>query len=158
LELLFPKQVREVTQALLTEIGEEYQRSLETFRQVLPEYYYHSTVVGRVCCDVALQLHLPSDEVGDVTLAGYFHDIGKLKIPIAVVNKDDTLSSKEIREMCKHVRESVILAPPIPRVRAIIGSHHEWQIGGYPRSNPKWTVLPKRSATNHPKPASYRKS
>jgi putative two-component system response regulator len=69
-------------------------------------------------------------------LAGNLHDVGKIGVPDAVLNKPARLDPEEVRLVQEHAGTgSRILSPLIddPMVIAVVRSHHErWDGGGYP--------------------------
>jgi HD-GYP domain-containing protein (c-di-GMP phosphodiesterase class II) len=76
------------------------------------------------------------DPLRDITFAALLHDIGKLEIPIAIVNKSDGKYTKDEVEIMKtHSRQGFDLTKPCyPEAALIMVAHHEFQDGGYPRS------------------------
>ena len=83
-------------------------------------------------------LQFPKDRLEVLGLAGMLLDVGKTKLPDAILKKQDMLSPDEYESVKAHVLQSVELvraAPDLPKgVDAIILEHHERQDGsGYPR-------------------------
>ena len=80
--------------------------------------------------------------LGDVELdrlqwAGLLHDVGKLLIPDAILNKPGRLTAAEYEEVCKHPDYGRgMVAPLIPwlgeSARAVWEHHERWDGGGYP--------------------------
>lgn len=71
-------------------------------------------------------------------VAGFLHDVGKLRIPSAVINKPGRLTDEEYRVVQRHVLESVNIILELwpdapPRVVEGVVTHHERLDGrGYP--------------------------
>jgi putative nucleotidyltransferase with HDIG domain len=96
----------------------------------------HVVRTARLAVLVASELHLAPLEVRNVGLGAILHDIGKLEIDDAILQKPDRLSDDEFDAMKAHtvtgdrmVRASTVLDPAAPFVRG----HHERVDGrGYP--------------------------
>jgi putative nucleotidyltransferase with HDIG domain len=97
----------------------------------------HSRRVGEQAASVAEEMGLDVDVVESVRLAGRLHDIGKIGIREAILNKPDALTEEEYAHVQEHVRIGMeILAPlgHIPETLEFIHDHHERNDGsGYPR-------------------------
>ena len=97
----------------------------------------HSRRVADQAASMAEELGLDADLVENVRLAGRLHDIGKIGIREAVLNKPGPLSEEEFTHVKDHVRIGMeILAPlkHIPLVLQYVQDHHEHYDGtGYPR-------------------------
>lgn len=83
-------------------------------------------------------LHLGYEVSRQVAIGALLHDIGKMRIPLEVLNKPGRLTESEFEEMKNHVvygealLENVQWVPPIARL--VVGQHHERYDGsGYPR-------------------------
>jgi HD-GYP domain-containing protein (c-di-GMP phosphodiesterase class II) len=82
-------------------------------------------------------LQFPKDRLEVLGLAGMLLDVGKTKLPDAILRKNDMLSPDEYEHVKAHVKHSVELvksAKGIPHgVEEIVLTHHERQDGsGYP--------------------------
>lgn len=82
-------------------------------------------------------LQYPKDRLEVLGLAGMLLDVGKVKLPDAILRKNDILSPEEYQEVKAHVLHSVELvraARGLPdSVADIVLTHHERQDGsGYP--------------------------
>ena len=97
----------------------------------------HSQRVAELAASVAEALGLSEDVVEQVRLAGTLHDIGKIGIREAVLDKPAPLTPEEYAHVKDHVRIGLdILAPmaDLGPVLAFIADHHERPDGsGYPR-------------------------
>jgi diguanylate cyclase (GGDEF)-like protein len=92
-------------------------------------------VAGLAVC-VARHLGLSDEQVAHVRAAAELHDVGKLAVPDAILDKPGPLNDEEWAFMHRHtiVGERILLAAPAlaevaPLVRA---SHERWDGGGYP--------------------------
>jgi HD-GYP domain-containing protein (c-di-GMP phosphodiesterase class II) len=72
------------------------------------------------------------------------HDIGKLAVPMEILNKPGALTGEEYDLVKTHTVAGASLLPPSrvsPLVRAVVRSHHErWDGGGYPDGKAGATV------------------
>ena len=102
--------------------------------------YRHCIAVAIWCSVIGRQIGLPKKELALLSMGGMLLDIGKLKIPGAVLNKKKQLSEREFSLVKKHVDLSLKMAADSSRqipqaVMDMIASHHERFNGsGYPQS------------------------
>jgi HD-GYP domain-containing protein (c-di-GMP phosphodiesterase class II) len=98
----------------------------------------HSERVAAFAVRLARQLGLSDDARSTVELSALLHDVGKIGVPDAILNKPGKLTETEFAEMRRHpVHGAAILANiQSPRVREILPGvkyHHErWDGSGYP--------------------------
>lgn len=96
----------------------------------------HSARVAELSAIVAAELELPDDEIEAIRTAGRLHDIGKIGIREAILNKRGPLTDDEYGHVKEHVLIGTqILAPlnHLSRAIAIVRNHHErWDGSGYP--------------------------
>jgi hypothetical protein len=83
------------------------------------------------------ELGLTDVELDQLQWAGLLHDIGKLLIPDAILNKPGKLTAAEYEEVCLHPqygRDMVeLLIPWLGESARAVWEHHErWEGGGYP--------------------------
>src|SRR5262249_15619777 len=62
----------------------------------------HSERVARISVVIGQQMKLSQSVVGDLYLAGYLHDIGKIAVPDVVLMKPDRLNNEEYEEVKQH--------------------------------------------------------
>ncbi len=96
----------------------------------------HSLNVAILLANFANHVELNEDEVQELALSGFLHDIGKIKIPDTILHKPGKLTDQEMNIMRDHVYFGVKvlkeLGLPESMVRTI-GEHHERLDGyGYP--------------------------
>ena len=96
----------------------------------------HSKWVVAFASSVARNLGLDQDSVRDVEQVALLHDIGKVGIPDAILQKQGPLDAQEWQLMRQHpvVGERIIAGTPglshlAPAMRA---EHERWDGGGYP--------------------------
>lgn len=98
---------------------------------------HHSKRVSEICRSIAAALGLPKNDVEQMAIAGLMHDIGKIGIPDAVLNKPGGLSAEEWDELKRHseigyrILSSVV---EFSEIAEFVLSHHErWDGNGYPQ-------------------------
>jgi diguanylate cyclase (GGDEF)-like protein/putative nucleotidyltransferase with HDIG domain len=97
----------------------------------------HSQKVSAYAVMIAQALSLSPSDVEEIRLAGLLHDIGKVGIPEAILNKSGPLDACEWETMKTHTDLGArILEPlrPMVRIREMVRHHHEFYDGsGYPK-------------------------
>ncbi|WP_281061186.1 HD-GYP domain-containing protein [Sphingobium sp. Sx8-8] len=135
-----------VTPDVLT-LVDDISRSLERSRSTLlnmarlknkDEYtYLHSVAVCALMVNFARQLGMDEDRVRDLGISGLMHDVGKMAVPLDILNKagrlsddefalvkDHTLSGRTLLEQCEGMPQTAI---------DVALHHHERMDGtGYP--------------------------
>lgn len=80
---------------------------------------------------------LPATEVARIALGGFLHDLGKIAVPDAILNKPDKLTVEEYEIIKTHpdVGSRLLADHPLAELaRAAVLSHHEMPNGrGYPQ-------------------------
>ncbi len=96
----------------------------------------HSEGVARLVRFLGESFGLDADTCGKLEVAGYLHDIGKLRIPDSLLEKPGPLSDDERRLMASHAYETYRILAQIPGFEDIsrwAAYHHEIPDGeGYP--------------------------
>lgn len=99
--------------------------------------YAHSKNVARYAATLAVAAGLNDDQVRTIYLGGLLHDIGKIAIPEAILNKTGSLSDEEYTIMKDHVNNSIAMMRHLPEmdylIPAVLGHHERWNGAGYPR-------------------------
>lgn len=99
--------------------------------------YLHSVAVCALMTNFARHLGLEEDEVDDLGIAGLLHDVGKVAVADAVLNKPGRLSQAEMRSVRSHpVAGHALLAasPGVPEAALELCLRHHEKIdgSGYP--------------------------
>ncbi|HBC22797.1 MAG TPA: phosphodiesterase [Pseudomonas sp.] len=100
--------------------------------------YMHSVAVCALMVALARQLDLPENQVHEAGMAGLLHDIGKMAMPLDVLNKPGKLSDDEYAIMRSHPERghAMLLAAQTAVSDAVLDvclHHHEKVDGtGYP--------------------------
>ena len=96
----------------------------------------HSTRVAEYARQIAINAGKTPRECGEIYFAGLLHDVGKIGIPISIINKTGRLTDEEFAEIKKHpVIGSQILSSitQSPYLSIAAKFHHERYDGrGYP--------------------------
>jgi putative nucleotidyltransferase with HDIG domain len=98
----------------------------------------HTRRVARLAVDVGEELGLAPGRLRSLATGGLLHDIGKLVVPDAVLNKPAELSREEFASIERHPTAGVDLLRELggfdPLARSLVHDHHERLDGsGYPR-------------------------
>jgi len=99
--------------------------------------FNHSVNVGILAVALAAYLGMDRDALRDTNTAGLLHDIGKIKIEKAILNKPGKLTGEEFEEMKKHAEKGAEIVGKMedihPRVTdAVLGHHIRYNRTGYP--------------------------
>jgi diguanylate cyclase (GGDEF)-like protein len=101
-----------------------------------PDLGEHLSTVAELAVAVARRLGLGEDEVEQVRHAADLHDVGKVAIPDAILNKPGPLDDDEWVFMRRHtiVGERIVAAAPALRevAQLVRASHERHDGGGYP--------------------------
>jgi two-component system, cell cycle response regulator len=96
----------------------------------------HGSCVAHLAERVAAQLGLPGEEIELIRKGAKLHDIGKVAIPDAILNKPGPLDSDEWAFIRRHtlIGESIIAAAPslVPVAELVRSSHERIDGSGYP--------------------------
>jgi HD-GYP domain-containing protein (c-di-GMP phosphodiesterase class II) len=96
----------------------------------------HSERVALISRLIAQETHLPEQLVDRIYMAGLLHDVGKIGVPEAVLQKAGKLTPEEFEQIKKHPEMGARILQDIKQLRDIIPGvlyHHERYDGrGYP--------------------------
>jgi hypothetical protein len=96
----------------------------------------HSAQVGTLARRVGRRIGMPSPEIEELAGAARLHDVGKLGVPDAILQKAGPLDESEWAVMRRHPEwgaEMVGRVPGLERMATLVRAHHErWDGGGYP--------------------------
>ncbi|MFG6413348.1 HD-GYP domain-containing protein [Roseateles sp. DC23W] len=99
--------------------------------------YMHSVAVCALMIGLARQLGLPDRQVREAGMAGLLHDIGKMQMPLEVLNKPGQLTDAEFTVMRTHPERGHELlrdGAQVPAVALDVCLHHHEKMdgSGYP--------------------------
>src|SRR5437764_1551195 len=96
----------------------------------------HSEDVVRLAISVGTLLRLDAPSLVELEFAARLHDVGKIRVPDAVLNKPGPLDKGEYDVIRCHSAwgaETLAGIPGLEAVAAVVRFHHErWDGGGYP--------------------------
>ncbi len=96
----------------------------------------HSVRVNRYSVIIARYMGLPKQEIDAIHVASVLHDVGKIGIQEAILNKPGALTPEEYEIMKTHTTRGAEIMAPIRKLKHVIDglrSHHErWNGSGYP--------------------------
>lgn len=115
----------------------------KAWRQILDSLYVrygwvyeHSVNVALISAMAAVELNLDRNSLHQITLGGLLHDVGKLLVPMTIIQKNTTLSEAEMNLVKKHSELGMSLVAGCglhSDCMSVIMQHHERLDGsGYP--------------------------
>ena len=109
---------------------------MRTMHAKHPALRAHSSEVGQLAAAVARRLGMTPEEVDEVARAAELHDVGKVGIPNAILDKPGPLDAEEWEFMRQHTipGERILAASPAlrPVAQLVRSSHERWDGKGYP--------------------------
>ena len=109
---------------------------LRTMRAKQPELDRHAGHVAQLASRVARRLGVTGETLDEVHRAAQLHDIGKVGIPDAILNKNSGLTDSEWEFVRDHtiLGERILQGAPAlrPIARLVRASHERWDGAGYP--------------------------
>jgi diguanylate cyclase (GGDEF)-like protein len=109
---------------------------LRSLRAKQPDLDEHSSNVAGLAARVARRLGLSGEALDEVARAAQLHDVGKVGIPDAILNKPSHLSDGEWELIRNHtvLGERILQGAPAlrPVARLVRSSHERWDGFGYP--------------------------
>ncbi len=110
---------------------------VHTMRGTDDSVYAHSINVALISRAIGKWLHFSKDDLNELTLAGFLHDIGKVMIPDEVLNKQGKLTDEEFALIQGHAKQGYSILKKNgfgSRILLSALQHHERYDGsGYPR-------------------------
>ncbi len=103
----------------------------------VPEEREHSDAVAKLCRMIGIAMGMNPIDVEELELAGALHDIGKIGIDPALLNKNDELAARESDEIARHpeigyrILETVEIFSGVGK--AILHHHERIDGKGYPQ-------------------------
>jgi HD-GYP domain-containing protein (c-di-GMP phosphodiesterase class II) len=134
------KHTRDVSEKLVEEVlqAPDAIMNLMDIKSFDDYTFTHNINVATICLLIGQTLGLPAEDMKELGEGGILHDVGKLKIPVSILNKDGKLTEQEFDEMKMHPSygyEILSKSKGISsRAKLIALQHHEkFQGGGYPK-------------------------
>ena len=98
----------------------------------------HSARVSRLTLSLAREMSIPNDQLVHLERGALLHDVGKIGVPDAILNKPDSLNEAEWEAMRKHPMLAGLMISQVGFLEGalpILLYHHErYDGGGYPFS------------------------
>lgn len=107
--------------------------SLLRIKEVDEYTYVHSISVSTLCISFAHGLDFEAAQIKQIGIGGLLHDIGKMKVPLDILNKPGPLSEKEFQIMKRHVKDgesTLEQYPNLDRSCTCVTSHHHERLDG----------------------------
>ncbi|MEH7333560.1 HD-GYP domain-containing protein [Neobacillus drentensis] len=126
------------TEQTFVHISKDISSLMEITKQVeLKDRYTfkHSDRVAKYSVKIAKKLKLTKEQLENLTVAAVLHDIGKIHVPIEILNKTGRLTDEEFEIIKKHPVDgaNMIKGSYYQELAPIIEQHHERLNGsGYP--------------------------
>lgn len=123
------------------QLGLAYDTTLEGWGKAVElrdqETEQHTLRVTQLTLKLAMALGINDQDLMNIRRGALLHDIGKMGIPDAILNKPGPLNDEETAIMQRHVQYAYDLLSPIEYLRSALDipyAHHErWDGSGYPR-------------------------
>jgi len=110
---------------------------LETLYSKAPVEREHSPSVSVLSELIGAEMRLDKSEISELKIAGAIHDIGKIAVSNAILEKKEKLSSSDWIELKKHPEVGYNILSAVNEystLARIVLAHHEWYNGsGYPK-------------------------
>lgn len=101
-----------------------------------PSLEGHASEVAELCLGVGTRLGMSAEGLDELARAAELHDVGKVGIPDAILEKPQALDESEWKFMHQHtiLGERILSAAPALRPVAVLvrASHERWDGAGYP--------------------------
>lgn len=96
----------------------------------------HARSIAELAVAVGEEMGLPANQLEDLRYGAIFHDIGKIAVPDALLQKRGSLSAEEWEVMRRHPVHGERLVAEIDGLEhlaaAVRGEHERWDGAGYP--------------------------
>ncbi|MDY6967034.1 MAG: PAS domain-containing protein [Spirochaetota bacterium] len=96
----------------------------------------HQQRMTLLACAIAKEMDLPEDQIEGIRVAGTLHDIGKISVPIEILNKPGRLSELEISFIKTHSKAGYdilkMIEFPWPVAQIVLQHHERCNGSGYP--------------------------
>jgi len=109
---------------------------LQALEEREPELRDHLDQVAGLSVEVGREMGITGDELDDLARAAHLHDVGKVAVPDAILQKPSELDPVEWEMMKNHAiagERILSAAPALASIASLVRSSHErWEGGGYP--------------------------
>jgi diguanylate cyclase (GGDEF)-like protein len=109
---------------------------LQVLQERQPDLKHHVSDVATLAVSIGRKLRLNAEEIDEIARAAELHDVGKMAVPDAVLQKAGPLDEGEWNFIKQHtiVGERMLSAAPalVPVAKLVRSSHEHWDGSGYP--------------------------
>jgi two-component system, cell cycle response regulator len=109
---------------------------MSTLSERQPKLHEHLRDTAELALSVGRELGMTPEQLDEVARAAELHDVGKIAIPDAILEKPGPLDETEWSFMRRHtiIGERILLSAPAlrPVARLVRSSHEHWDGSGYP--------------------------
>jgi diguanylate cyclase (GGDEF)-like protein len=109
---------------------------LQALEEREPQLRDHLDQVAGLSVEVGREMGISGDELDDLARAAHLHDVGKVAVPDAILQKPSELDPVEWELMKNHAiagERILSAAPALSSIASLVRSSHErWEGGGYP--------------------------
>lgn len=125
--------------AVVSDVTAAIERNRQAFLKVLrlktkDEYtYLHSVAVCALMINFARRLGLDKAVIADMGTGGLLHDVGKMVVPLEILNKPERLTEEEFTLVRDHPEQGYLLlleAVGMPELALDVCRHHHEKIDG----------------------------
>lgn len=128
-------------QQSIADLSRAYDATLEGWSRVLDMRDHlteeHTHRVADLTVALAIRMGIPDSDLGNIRRGALMHDIGKMGIPDAILQKTDVLSDTEQKIMQTHPEKARQILSQIdylvPAIDIPYCHHEKWDGTGYPR-------------------------
>jgi putative two-component system response regulator len=135
-------ELEELVTARTQDLEEHHYEAFERLAAIAeyrdPDSGEHSSRVGELAAELAIQLGEPRSWTEELRLAGRLHDVGKVGVPDSILQKPGALTDEEFDVMKTHTTIGATVfagsrSTLIQLAAEVAQSHHErWDGSGYP--------------------------
>jgi diguanylate cyclase (GGDEF)-like protein/PAS domain S-box-containing protein len=101
-----------------------------------PREEAHSRRVSEICAEIGQAYAIGDDEIKELRVAGELHDIGKIAVDVAILNKVEPLTDEEWEQIKAHPETGYrLLGSSLEYhtiARCVLAHHERWDGKGYP--------------------------
>ena len=135
------KRAEEDLKKSLEQLRRAMQATIQALSQIVetkdPYTSGHQKRTTNLARAIATEMHLSSDQIEGIRVAGAIHDIGKLSVPAEILSKPSKLAAAEYSLIKEHARQGYEILKDVESpwpLAEIVHQHHERMDGsGYPR-------------------------
>ncbi len=134
------RKVNSIVQTMVDNVMEDQDALMGlTSVKMYDEYTFaHSVNTSILCVSLGNFLSFDKPQIAALGAAGLMHDIGKVSVPLEIINKPGKLTDEEWEEIKRHPIEGALLLSDIPGVSklamvAAFEHHQHGDVRGYPQ-------------------------